>query len=321
MQEFEASARKLASCHPLLMLRNLPLVAASLKGRTEYEFSFFRSRNHMTLYNISLGVLELLKPYVFRPEYADALDSALKCYFDMVYSYFNRRDSIYGLIDRFVTFLHHYMDERPSRAVSLILREGQMLPDLSRAMPNISSLKQLVSGINFGSSSSASTGSVSACHIANSRKEAARDASHFRSTLSACAAGGDEEIAGALVELNGIAVSRPHVLGHVVDEINALIAHPSKGVRVQAYNLLLKYLRHSPKNCGDVIEAYIGCLESSDPSVAVSALEKLPDCLPLALEHIGPVTHAVFCLGLYSGVNVSQYLTEAVGLLNVQAGY
>ena len=69
MQEFEASARKLASCHPLLMLRNLPLVAASLKGRTEYDFSFFRSRNHMTLYNISLGVLELLKPFVFRKEF------------------------------------------------------------------------------------------------------------------------------------------------------------------------------------------------------------------------------------------------------------
>ena len=50
----------------------------------------------------------------------------------------------------------------------------------------------------------------------------------------------------------------------------------------QAYNLFLKYLRHSPKNCGDVIEAYIGCIESADPSVAVSALEKLADCLPLA---------------------------------------
>ena len=37
------------------------------------------------------------------------------------------------------------------------------------------------------------------------------------------------------------------MLTHVVDDINALIAHPSKSVRVQAYNLLLKYLRHSPK--------------------------------------------------------------------------
>ena len=75
MQEFEASARKLASCHPLLTLRNLPLVAASLKGRTEYDFSFFRSRNHMTLYNISLGVLELLKPFVFRQEFISPFPS------------------------------------------------------------------------------------------------------------------------------------------------------------------------------------------------------------------------------------------------------
>ena len=237
MQEFEASARKLASSHPLLMLRNLPLVAASLKGRTDYDFSFFRSRNHMTLYNVSLGVLELLRPYVFRPEYADALDSALKCYFDMVYSYYNRRDSIYGLIDRFVTFLHHYMDERPSRAVSLILKEGQMLPDLQKAMPNIASLRQLVAGINFGSSSSASTGSVSAGHIAGSRRDAARDAAHFRSALSGCA--GDEETVGALVELNGVAVGRPHVLGHVIDEVNSLIAHPGKSVRVQVSEWLL----------------------------------------------------------------------------------
>ena len=36
------------------------------------------------------------------------------------------------------------------------------------------------------------------------------------------------------------------------------------------------------KDCGDVMDAYIGCLESADPSVAVTALEKLADCLPLA---------------------------------------
>ena len=89
----------------------------------------------------------------------------------------------------------------------------------------------------------------------------------------------------------------------------------------QAYNLLLKYLRHSPRNCGAVIDAYVGCLESADPSVAVSALEKLPDLLPLAQEHAGHVMHAVFSLGLYSGVNVSQYLAESISLLNVNAGY
>ena len=38
-------------------------------------------------------------------------------------------------------------------------------------------------------------------------------------------------------------------------------------------------------------------------------------------DHAGAIMHSVFGLGLYSGLNVSQYITEAVGLLNVQAGY
>ena len=55
MREFEASARKMAATHPLLMLRNLPLLAAGMKGRTDFDFSFFRSRNHMTFYSMALG--------------------------------------------------------------------------------------------------------------------------------------------------------------------------------------------------------------------------------------------------------------------------
>ena len=53
MQEFESAARKVAATHPVLMLRNLPLIAASLRGRTQYDFAFFRSRNYMTLYNLN----------------------------------------------------------------------------------------------------------------------------------------------------------------------------------------------------------------------------------------------------------------------------
>ena len=55
MKDFEAGARKMAATHPLLMLRNLPLLAAGMKGRTDFDFSFFRSRNHMTFYSMSLG--------------------------------------------------------------------------------------------------------------------------------------------------------------------------------------------------------------------------------------------------------------------------
>ena len=65
------------------LFRNLPLIAASLHGRTHFDYSFFRSRNHMTFYVKMLGLLELLQPHVFRPEHKEALHDALTCYFDM----------------------------------------------------------------------------------------------------------------------------------------------------------------------------------------------------------------------------------------------
>ena len=92
MQEFESAARKVAATHPILMLRNLPLIAASLRGRTQYDFAFFRSRNHMTFYSMMLGLLELMVPFVFSSEYKPALQEALLCYFDMMSAYYVRKD-------------------------------------------------------------------------------------------------------------------------------------------------------------------------------------------------------------------------------------
>ena len=48
MQEQEICARKLASAHPGLFLRNLPMLSSSLRGRTRLEFVVFRSALHAT---------------------------------------------------------------------------------------------------------------------------------------------------------------------------------------------------------------------------------------------------------------------------------
>ena len=45
----------------LIFGRNLALLASSLQGRTQYEFPLFRSRNHLTLFSIAMGLLELAR--------------------------------------------------------------------------------------------------------------------------------------------------------------------------------------------------------------------------------------------------------------------
>ena len=80
-------------------------------------------------------------------------------------------------------------------------------------------------------------------------------------------------------------------------------------------------LRHSPKSSSDVVPAYVGCLESSDPGVVQSALEKLADISPLAQEKLGCVLQSAFSLGLYSNMTVTSYIIDTIGVLNSQAGY
>ena len=60
----------------------------------------------MTLFAMCLGIMELLVPYIFRPEFSAPLQDALVCYFDMMGAYFGRKESMSGLIDKFVCFLH-----------------------------------------------------------------------------------------------------------------------------------------------------------------------------------------------------------------------
>jgi hypothetical protein len=60
----------------------------------------------MTLFTISLGIMELLAPYIFRAEHTVALQEALLCYFDMLSAFFQRKESMFGLVDKFVCFLH-----------------------------------------------------------------------------------------------------------------------------------------------------------------------------------------------------------------------
>ena len=100
VQGFETCARKLASAHPTLFLRNLPLLSSSLRGRTQFEFPVFRSGNHLTLFTIVLGLLELSRPQIFLARYIKHLEDAMGCYMDMVDAFLFKRDSFFGIIDR-----------------------------------------------------------------------------------------------------------------------------------------------------------------------------------------------------------------------------
>ena len=185
-------------------------MSASLKGRTEYDFSFFRSRNHLTLYSMTLGLLDVLKPHIFRPEHRESLHEALRCYFDMLVAYFARKDSFVGVIDKFFIFLGDYLEAEPVVATEFIQAHGSgLLPEMQRALPNMSSLRALVSCLHLDSAtplppSSSSSSSSAAPPISGYTQQALRDATAEVARLSAAlhASKTNEETVAALKEAN-----------------------------------------------------------------------------------------------------------------------
>lgn len=73
----------MTAVHPSLILRQLPLMATGLKGRTHLDFSVFKSRNHLTLFYQVLGVVELLNPIIFEEANTEGLEGILRSYFSL----------------------------------------------------------------------------------------------------------------------------------------------------------------------------------------------------------------------------------------------
>lgn len=86
-QEFELCARKMAAVHPILVLRQLPMLASSLMGRSYLDFGQFRSGHHLNLFVQVMGLLELLQPYLFNEEHDTALKDTLENYFQCFQNY------------------------------------------------------------------------------------------------------------------------------------------------------------------------------------------------------------------------------------------
>ena len=60
------------------------MIAGLLQGRAHFLIGEMRHRNHIVLYTHVLGLLELLKPRLFNPEYNTSLDLILTSFFELV---------------------------------------------------------------------------------------------------------------------------------------------------------------------------------------------------------------------------------------------
>jgi len=324
MQEVELAARKLLSAHPDLFLRNLPLLASSLQGRTHLEFPVFRTRNHLTLFTIHLGLLELARPQVFNSSCLSSLEAAMTCFLEMLEVYFPRRESFYHTIDRLVQFLTSWQaagGAGPLRAASFLRQHAQTLLRLHSAPGTLKmeSLRGLVAGLapalhaHQGEQTSSGEDAV----ISRSRPQEGLEPDMAR-LLNDLQAAEPERLVPLMQELQAVSNPRPGLLTHFQDELAYHITSAVPQVRNLAYNLLLKQLKHQPGSWEKTLPAYMAALASDEEDKVEAALAHLPEIAVICQQKAGELLSAVFRLGIYSNVPATQHINAAIARLNVQ---
>jgi len=327
-------ARKLVSAHPDLFLRNLPLMAASLQGRTQLEFHMFKSRNHLSVLTIFLGLLGLARPLVFHQDHAASLSQALSSYIEMCSAYFDRRESFFGLIDRLVTFLISWISHGGStsaQASKFLSGNCGVLVALSSApgTDKMESLRTLMS-FSFNSRQQADNNTsrlvrftapedlLHAQLLHTSDNPMNRDTEYLYNDFVNCDS--TEKLSGLLADLLDWSMSKPEMLAHFQDELVYNISHCNSGVRKGTYSCLMRLLRFNPSVWPAVLPKYLMALESCEEGVVGSALKHLPGMTVVCQESAGEILTAVFRLGLFGQIDVTGSLSQTLSTLNMQIG-
>ena len=74
---------KLASTHPFVFIRQMPMMEGLLQGRVVYTYDEFKRRKFDKLFHYIVDLLNILVPYVFHRAYLTYLDSIISHYFDV----------------------------------------------------------------------------------------------------------------------------------------------------------------------------------------------------------------------------------------------
>ncbi|XP_035215176.1 integrator complex subunit 1-like [Stegodyphus dumicola] len=327
MARIEFICKKMASSHPVLLLRQLPMMTALLRGRVHLEYPLFRQQNHVTLFGCFLSILELLPPFLFKSEYCSDLHNILSLYMDVFQTYGTPKE-ILQLLNRFFSFLLQYLAAKPAYARQFIQQYIDTLQDLASQHQDLASLRSILTGscMHYWAAPGTASGSEekmeASIHdvIAGLQFQSNVSQTHLSTIITRLTQGSSEDISVALQELESISYKKPAVLEHVVDNLKSLMHDTNVQFRMSAFNLVMRYVKNNPNRGLTFISSYLQCLESERVDIVLTALEHLPEFVVLVQEYATVLLQKTFSVGIMKNINTAPQIRGTIAYLVAQSG-
>lgn len=307
--DLELCARKLAATHPLLVLRQLPMLAGSLKGRAQYEWNVLKSRGHFLLFGQVLGLMELLQPYIFYQ--TETLSELLESYLVLL-QFQSQRTDLGILVKRIVTFIQNWMVHDVKGGSKFLQEHGGVLNDIQFSQPGV---RPLLSSVSLPVTDQDAPSELLVGAVTPPVPETyPQHWSQLKTALQS------SDNLNALQEIDHITNKRPQLLENVSQSLYGLIESPNSSVRSLTLLLIVRWLKHNPRAASEALPAVLSCLDSENGDVVSSLLERLSDLVPVMQEYAKIILTKVFQLGMKSVLVTTSSITKTIDLLSLQYG-
>ncbi|PIK40136.1 Integrator complex subunit 1 [Apostichopus japonicus] len=298
-----AALRTLATSHPSLLMRQLPLFAVLLQGRTHLNLRDFKGKGHINFFNHILTILQLLQPHLYQANPTD-LEAIFKSYFDLLQRYGPNKSILDFIVTKFVDILCQFYQANSSNAKSVLHNYINALNFIAQSRSDLPAIKSLLASLS----------------LAEETKEPEEDDPTAGPQEGASIQRGDSGgITDALNELDSRCIGKTEFLLDFITEISNLMMSPDEECRVRAFSLAIRLCKQQPSVSSSFLSSFVAVLQSDDGTIVQSALHHLPDFCLLSQGHAPLLLKTAFSRGLVSNLDTAPAISETMQLLNMEA--
>uniref|UniRef100_A0A8D8YUP5 Integrator complex subunit 1 n=3 Tax=Cacopsylla melanoneura TaxID=428564 RepID=A0A8D8YUP5_9HEMI len=301
--QLESALRKLASKHPILVLRQLPLIANSLLGIVYLESNVLRNRNYLNLFQQILRLLQLFEPHIFNKVYKESLQYIIDTYTQLFLQH-GYMQEVSAMLPKFISFIQNYVSN-DAETVNIYIQDN--LDKLQAIQSQHPMIGVLINGVHDGEGAGGGGGGYPS------------ETPNIPHDLIIEQLNGPDP-SQALQELERFS-SCPGVLERLFPSLVSLLSHESSTVRVTALSLLVSYVRHNPACVSSLVPSLLNTLNAAtSPDVVASLCERLPDLIVFAQEDALPILSKLFSLNMWMNYNTIPSIMRCISTLSLQSG-
>ncbi|CAH1794337.1 unnamed protein product [Owenia fusiformis] len=319
MYDANIALRKIAAHHPTLLLRQLPLMASLLKGRTYYTFGEFQARNNLLLFTHVLGIMDALQPYIFK-NHSTALAEVLDRYFELMRVHATKDHQVAPLVNKYMRFLNSFISADPLEASQILQSHLSTLNLISQTYPDFALVRSIIASVGLPrqQTEASENGVEDDCPIEQPRPSSPWRLAQLAPFLKNISAGSSlATVTSVLIDLDETSKRKLDVLEHFLDDLKRLLTVTDEKCRKLSFTLVMRHIRQNPGSGKDFVPTILQCLDSSNYEVVSSALTNIAEFTLLCREMADVLLEKVFIIGIRLNIDTHTYITEAMQLLNM----